>query len=279
MTRSKSYTDNNPILYLIATPIGNLKEFTPRAIEVISNCDLIAAEDTRNAGLLLSKFNIKKPLLSLREHNEKGASQLLISKILGGSKVAYVSDAGYPGISDPGFILVRECINNNISVSVVAGSSAFLAGLLPSGIDCSHFYFYGFLPAKESEATSQLEKLKSHEETIIFYEAPHRIKNTLSLLHSVLGNRQACIGRELTKINEEFIRGSLSELVDIDESTLKGEMVIIIEGNKENISTSDEEIIKTINLLIEKGLSKKDAIEITSKIYHINKNKIYKFTI
>ena len=275
MKRNKSFENNNP-LYLIATPIGNLKEFSSRAIEIVSECDLVAAEDTRNASNLLRHFDIAKKTYSLREHNEKMASEYVISQIKEGKKVVYMSDAGYPGISDPGYILVKACIENDIPVSVVNGSSAFLSALIPSGLDTSHFYFYGFLSAKKSEAVSELNALKNKEETLIFYEAPHRINETLNILLEVLGNRYAVIARELTKLNEEFIRGNLEELVELDPATLKGEMVIIVEGNKESQEFDLDKVNETIELLKSKGLSNKDIVEVVSKTLNINKNKISK---
>lgn len=276
MKRNKSFDNKSPLLYLVATPIGNLGEFSSRAIEVVSNCDLVAAEDTRNAHNLLSKFNINKPTYSLREHNEKIASQYIIEKIKEGQKIVYMSDAGYPGISDPGNILVQECIKEDINVSVIAGSSAFLAGLVPSGMETNHFYFHGFLPVKKGEATKELEAIKNKKETIVFYEAPHRINETLNLLFEILGNREACIARELTKINEEYIRGKLEELTQIDEATLKGEMVIVVEGNKEEKDTSLDAINEAIEVLKNKGLSNRDIVEIITKIYKANKNQISK---
>lgn len=279
MKRNKSFVDNKPILHLIACPIGNLKEFAPRAIEEIKNVDIVACEDTRNTTKLLAFFNIVKPLISLREHNELSSSDKLLEQIKLGKKVCYLSDAGYPGISDPGYILVKKCIENDINISVINGSSAFLSGLIPSGLDTSHFYFYGFLSAKDVEAKKELEQLKNIKNTIIFYEAPHRINKTLKLMLEVLKDRKAVIARELTKINEEFIRGTLKELSLIDPSTLRGEMVIILEGQKETTEINNDEIINDINLLIQKGLSKKDAVEIYSKIKNINKNIINKLVI
>ena len=276
MRRNKNFDNKKPIIYLISTPIGNLKEFNERAIEVISYCDIIMAEDTRNTLQLLSKFNISKPSYSLREHNEKQMSEFVIEKIKEGKKIVYMSDAGYPGISDPGTILVKECIANDINVSVINGSSAFLTALVASGLDTSHFLFYGFLSAKESEASKQLDELKDKEETLIFYESPHRIESTLKILHEKLGNREACIARELTKINEEYIYGNLEEFLYIDSSTLKGEMVIIVSGNKEVKEIDMDEINETINLLKSKGLTNRDIVEIITKIYKIKKNLISK---
>ena len=274
MKRIKSFNNTCPVLYLIATPIGNLGEFSPRALETIKEMDLIAAEDTRNTLDLLHKFNIKKPCVSLREHNEKEASLNIVKDIKDGKKVAYMSDAGYPGISDPGYILTQLCIENDIAVSVISGSSAFINALVSSGIDTSHFYFHGFLSAKVNEAKEELLQLKNKQETLCFYESPHRIKQTLSLLYEVLGDRKVSLQRELTKLNEEKIYGTLSELVDIDESTIKGEMVIIIEGNSSKEEYSNDEIIEKVNYFISKGVSKKDAIEIVSEFYKIRKNLI-----
>ena len=275
MKRIKSFDHSHNLLYLIATPIGNLGEFSSRAIEVINEMDLIAAEDTRNTSDLLHKFNIKKPLVSLREHNEVEASLNLIKQIKNGKKVAYMSDAGYPGISDPGYILTKLCLENDIAVSTISGSSAFINALVRSGLDTTHFYFHGFLSAKENEAKEELESIKNKSETLIFYESPHRIVKTLKLLLEVLGDRRISLQRELTKINEENIIGSLSELVKLDESTLKGEMVMIIEGKKANQENyNDEEIIKLVNELVAKGLSKKDAIEFVSNVTKVRKNHI-----
>lgn len=273
MTRNKSFDGNN-ILYLIATPIGNLDDISKRALDILSSSDLIACEDTRNTQSLLQKYGIKTRLVSLHEHNEKEASLKLIEDIKNGLKVSYVSDAGYPGISDPGYILVKECINNSINVTTICGATSLLAGLIPSGIDTSNFTYIGFLPVKEGEISSRLEEIKLYKSTLIFNEAPHRITKTLNYLNKYLGNRNAVIARELTKINEEFIRGNLSELANIEESTLKGEMVIIVEGNKENTTIDTSKIEEQINLLLSKGLSKKDAIEVLSSLLEIPKNTI-----
>ena len=276
MTRSKSFDGTNPVLYLIATPIGNLKEMSPRALEVINEIDIIAAEDTRNAFSLLANYGIKKELFSLREHNEIEASKNLLAKIKAGKKVAYMSDAGYPCISDPGYLLVQEMIKNDISVSTISGSSAFINALVASGLETKHFFFYGFLSAKENEAKEELESLKSFKNTIIFYEAPHRIMKTLTLLREVLGNRYVCLARELTKMNEEYIRGSLDELLQIDASTIKGEIVLIVEGNKEEKVIDDKQITDRVAYFVKLGLSQKDAINVVAEEFGINKNYVKK---
>ena len=276
MNRSKSFDGNRPVLYLIATPIGNLKEMSPRALEIISEMDIIAAEDTRNAFSLLANYGVKKDLFSLREHNELEASKAILEKIRAGKKVAYMSDAGYPGISDPGYLLVQEMIKNDISVSVVSGSCAFINALVASGLDTKHFYFYGFLSSKDSEAKEEILSLKDKKETLIFYEAPHRIMRTLKLLRDGLGNRQICLARELTKLNEEYIRGTIDELLTLDESTLKGEMVLIVEGNKQEKAINDEEIKARVAYFVDLGLSQKDAINVVSEEYSVNKNYVKK---
>ena len=279
MTRNKSF-NNGPLLYLVATPIGNLKEISKRALDVFAESDIIAAEDTRNTYSLLANYGIKKDLFSLREHNEKEASEHLISLIKQGKKVAYVSDAGYPGISDPGYLLVQTAIANDINVSVVSGSSAFLTALIASGLETEHFYFFGFLSKKGNEGKASLEALKDREETLIFYESPHHIKKTLEVMLEVFGNRRAVIARELTKINEEFIRGTLEELNKIDESTLKGEMVVLIEGNKVNSDElPDEVIIERLKYYLSYKIDKKTAIELVKNELNVGKNRVYKLAM
>ena len=276
MTRNKSFDGNRPILYLIATPIGNLKEMSPRALEIISEMDIIAAEDTRNAFSLLANYGIKKELFSLREHNEVEASKTLLEKIRAGKKIAYMSDAGYPGISDPGYLLVKEMIKEDVNISTISGASAFINALVASGMKTDHFYFYGFLPAKENEAKEEILSLKDCKDTIIFYEAPHRIDKTLNLLRECLGNRDVCLARELTKLNEEYIRGTLDELSNIDKTTLKGEMVLIVSGNSEQKVIDDEQIKARVAYFVQLGLSQKDAINVAAEEYDVNKNYVKK---
>ena len=274
MKQIKSFNNTHPLLYLIATPIGNLGEMTPRAIEVLNMVDYVACEDTRNTKDLLAKFNISKKLISLREHNEVEASKQVIEDLLSGKKVAYVSDAGYPAISDPGNILVKLCVEKDIAVSVVSGGCAFINALVSSNLDTAHFYFHGFLSPKENEARKELKDLRNKPETLIFYEAPHRIKDTIKVLFEELGDRKVSLQRELTKLNEEKLYGSLSELNNFDLSSLKGEMVIVVEGNKKEVTYTDKEIVSKVQYLMEKGLSKKDAIELTTELLGVKKNYI-----
>lgn len=275
--RELNFEGDSPLLYLIATPIGNLKEFPPRATQTISGMDFIACEDTRNTGKLLHFFSLDKPLISCHEHNEEEASKKIISLLKEGKKVAYVSDAGYPVISDPGYRLASNAIKENIKVSVINGPNAAIMALVASGIDNSHFYFYGFLDSKESSRKKELESLKDFPNTIIFYEAPHRIKRTLKDLKDIFGGeRRATLARELTKKHEEFIRGTIEDLASINESTLLGEMVLIIEGNKTKKVISKKDIEATLKEKLI-SLCSKEAIKETAKELNLPKNEVYDF--
>ena len=275
--RELNFSGPSPLLYLVATPIGNMEEMAPRAISIIRETDFVAAEDTRNSGALLKKLGIDKPFISCHEHNEEAASQKIVSLLLSGKKVAYMSDAGYPGISDPGSRLVAHCLSNGIKVSTISGPNAALNALSASGLDSAHFYFHGFLDAKEGEKEREIGELKSRKETIILYESPHRIKKTLQALYRILGDRKAVIARELTKVHEEYIRGQLSELNELEENTLKGELVIVIEGDKSKEEISDEDIAKTLqNLLKTEKLSGTEAVKETAKTLQIGKNRVYR---
>lgn len=276
--RELNFESKKPLLYLVATPIGNMQEVSPRTIETLKEVDLVACEDTRVTGKFLTMLGISKPLVSLREHNEVSASNEIVAKILNGTKVAYMSDAGYPCISDPGSRLVKLALQNDINITAISGPNAALNALVASGLCEDHFYFHGFLDAKESVKLEELRKLANREETLIFYEAPHRIQKTLSAMFTILGNRKACIARELTKKHEEYIRGSLEELSQIDPETLKGEMVIIVEGSLGEIKPdiNNDEIIQMVKNLVNIGLTTKDAIKKVAETTNINKNYIYK---
>lgn len=280
MRRGLNYRKNNERLYVVATPIGNLNELSPRALEVLKEVDIIACEDTRVTFVLLKHFNIQKELLSLHEHNEKMMSLRIVHLIKDeNKKVAYVSDQGFPGISDPGNILIKEMLKQEIDVIPISGPCALINALVGSGLDTLHFYFHGFLSAKPKVRREELLTLKKKEETLIFYEAPHRLKESIAEMLDVFGSRRACIARELSKIHEEFIRGNLEELHLLTENEkLKGEFVIVIEGN--NIETSaihsDEDILRYVNSLVDVGMSTKDAIEKASEYLKVKKNYIYK---
>ena len=278
--RELNFEGSSPLLYLIATPIGNLSEFSPRAIEVLSSSDFIAAEDTRNSGQLMAHFNISKPFISCHEHNENEASAKIISLLKEGKKICYMSDAGYPTVSDPGQKLVAHCLEEGIKVSVVSGPSAAINALAISGLDTSHFYFEGFLPAKESEKSAELKDLASRKETIIFYESPHRIGKTLRSMYEALGDRKATICRELTKAHEEVIRGTLKEFAELDESTLRGEMVLVVEGLRQNkIEVTDHDILEALQKKIDEGKRSKEAVKEVAEALAVQKNRVYELSL
>ena len=220
-------------LYLVPTPIGNLEDITHRAIRVLNEVDLILAEDTRTSGKLLKHFEIRKPLQSFHAHNEHGQLQKIIQKMEEGTVVALVSDAGTPAISDPGYLLVRECIANGLKVECLPGATAFVPALVNSGLPADRFVFEGFLPHKKGRQT-RMKELAEESKTMILYESPHRLLKTLKQLAEYLGeDRRACVSRELTKIYEENVRGTLKELYEhYTANTLKGEIVLVVEGKK-----------------------------------------------
>jgi 16S rRNA (cytidine1402-2'-O)-methyltransferase len=279
MKRRRSFVDSKlGKLYLVATPIGNLEEITTRATATLASVDLVACEDTRVSGKLIKHLGLEKPLIACHEHNEFTVSKQLVEKLLQGQSIAYVSDAGYPGISDPGQRLVQAALLEDIQVIVISGPSAVFNALVASGLDTTRFYFHGFLRQKEAARLDEIKDLYRRPETLIFYEAPHRIDTTLRNLLDVLGNRKACIARELTKIHEEYIEGTLQELTEIDPTTLKGEMVVMVEGNKDEfgIKLSEEEIRKLVDSMTATGISMKDAIRQVSDMTKMAKNYIYK---
>ena len=276
MKRELNFEGQSPLLYLIATPIGNLSEFSSRSIETIKDMDFVAAEDTRNASALLSHFSISKPTISCREHNEEEAAAKIVELLKGGKKVCYMSDAGYPTLSDPGERLVARCLEQGIKVTVVSGPSAAINALACSGLDSSHFYFEGFLPAKETERNEELRELAKRKETLIFYESPHRITKTLVAMAASLGNRKAVIARELTKLHEEFIRGTLTELALEPEESLRGEMVIVVEGNLEKEDEADDNaILLALKDELDWGRKGKEAVKNVASNLSVPKNRVY----
>ncbi len=278
MKRNRSYDHPEARLFLVATPIGNREELSPRAVRILQEADYIACEDTRVSGKLLEHFGIKKPLIACHEHNETLASNQIIELLRDQKKVAYVSDAGYPAISDPGRRLVAFALASDIKITVISGPSAVLNAVVASGLDSDRFYFHGFLPTKAGARKSEILELYKHAETLVFYEAPHRIITTLKALRDHLGARPACIARELTKKFEEYIYGTLAELCELDEATLKGEMVIVVDGNHDELQTKmgDDEIMKFVQSLTAVGISTKDAIKQAASVLKVQRNYIYK---
>lgn len=267
-------------LYLVATPIGNLEDITLRALRVLKEVDLIAAEDTRHTLGLLNHFEISKPLISYYKQNEKTKSEVLIEKLLEGKDIAVVSDAGTPGISDPGEEIVKVAIENNIEIIPIPGACALVNSLIASGLSTREFCFIGFLSAIKKEKREKLEEIKYETRTLILYEAPHKLKGTLESILEILGDRKIVLARELTKIHEEFIRDTVSNILDkIDD--IKGEFVILIEGSFE--SKKDLELSKVNEKTLEEhysfyeeqGMSKKDIIKQIAKDRNISKNEVY----
>lgn len=266
-------------LYLVATPIGNLEDITLRALRILKEVDLIAAEDTRNTLKLLNHYEITKPLVSYHRHNEELKVDNLIKKLKDGQNIAIVSDAGTPGISDPGEVVVKEAIDNDIDIVPIPGACAAINALISSGLDTKEFTFMGFLPLNKKLRKEKLNEIKTEIKTIIIYEAPHKLKNTLQDLKEIVEDREIVLARELTKIHEEFLRGSIDEIIQKSE-TLKGEMIILIEGTKKqqeqsswNNLTLDEHYKYYENL----GLDKKEIIKKIAKDRGVNKNEIYMY--
>ncbi|WXR60514.1 16S rRNA (cytidine(1402)-2'-O)-methyltransferase [Peptostreptococcaceae bacterium AGR-M142] len=274
-------------LYICPTPIGNLEDITLRTINVLKEVDFIAAEDTRRTLSLLNHLEIKKGLTSYYEHNKDKKGIQIIERIKSGESCALVSDAGMPGISDPGEDLVKLCIKENIEFEVLPGAVAFITALVGSGLDTTNFYFRGFLSRGKKEKKKELEELKYQKGTVIFYESPHRIKETLNLILDILGNRKACIARELTKKYEEYIRGNIDELIlqMQNKDSIRGEFVLMIEGSNESKDEEGDSLIdkytikEEIILKMDEGLSKKDAIKSVSKRRNLKKSEVYKESI
>lgn len=266
------------ILYLVATPIGNLEDITFRAVETLKGVDLIAAEDTRHTKKLLSRYDIHTPLTPYHEHNKDSAGEKLIERLAGGENIALVSDAGLPCIADPGALLVKQAVANNIKITPIPGVNAALTALIASGLDTTMFTFIGFLPKTNQKARERLNSLKSREETLIFYAAPHDLRETLKKLTNFFGEeRKAAIARELTKTFEEFKRGTLGELTSYyEENEPRGEFVILVakgENAEEmpvmyDIKTLYEEKIKA-------GINKKDAMREIAKLLNISRRQVY----
>ena len=268
-------------LYICPTPIGNLEDITYRTLRILNEVDLIAAEDTRHSLQLLNHFDISKPLTSYHEHNKDSKGGYLITKLLEGENIALISDAGMPGISDPGQDIIGEAIENNIEIEVLPGATAFVTALVGSGMDTHKFVFEGFLDRDKKLRRKRLEEIKNEKRTIIFYESPHRLKDTLKDMLKYLGNRKISVNRELTKKYQEIIREDLETVIEIfNNRDVKGEFVLIVEG----FSGEVEEIGKYDELnereyviqWMEEGINKKDAIKIVCKDRKLKKDIVYK---
>ena len=267
-------------LYLVATPIGNLEDITLRAINVLKEVDFIIAEDTRHSLKLLNHLEISKPLISYHRHNEENKTEDILNKIEEGKNIALISDAGTPVISDPGEFIVKEAIEREIEVIPIPGACAIITALMAAGVNTRNFTFYGFLSLNKKIRTKELEQIKDNNNTVILYEAPHKIKNTMQDLENYVDDRKIVIARELTKIHEEFIRGTIDEIKDKLQNP-KGEYVIIIDKN-ENINENEENKLRELSIeehykYYEKmGLEKKEIIKKIAKDRQVAKNEIYK---
>ena len=276
--------DQTGCLYLVGTPIGNLEDMSVRALRILKEADIIAAEDTRNTKKLCNYFDIETPLISYHEHNLIVGGEKLLALLQEGKTIALVSDAGLPCISDPGADIVEKAIAQNFPVVPVPGPNAALSALIASGLTPQPFFFYGFLNRGKKDRRQQLEQLKKRQETILFYEAPHRLKETLKDMELILGNRRIVLARELTKKFEEFLRGSLNEAVEWSQNEeIRGEFCIILEGNSNFEEEDNEEVywgkmsfVEHVDYIIaQEGVTSKEAIKEVAKLRQVSKRDVY----
>lgn len=269
----KSYNGSS-CLYLIPTPIGNLDDITIRSLNTLKIVDVILCEDTRDTSLLLSHYDIKKKLISCHEYNEDKIIDNVISMLKDGLNIGLVTDQGTPIISDPGYIVSKSVIDAGYNVVSLPGATAFVPALTMSGIEPSPFMFYGFLNSKNSKQIEELKSLKDYKYTIIFYEAVHRIKNTLENMLEVFGDRNIAVCRELSKIHEEVCRDKISNIIPLVDS-MKGEFVIVVEGNKDIVDYSNLDVLEHVKIYLDDGMSEKDAIKLVAKERGVAKSIIY----
>ncbi|AWE05937.1 16S rRNA (cytidine(1402)-2'-O)-methyltransferase [Lysinibacillus sp. 2017] len=283
-SQKSSQHEQGSCLYLVATPIGNLEDMTMRALRILKEVDIIAAEDTRNTKKLCNYFDIQTPLISYHEHNLEVGGEKLLSFLREGKSVALVSDAGLPCISDPGADIAVKAIAEDFAVVPIPGANAALTALIASGLTPQPFYFFGFLNRNKKDRREQLEKLAKRQETLVFYEAPHRLKDTLKDLELVLGNRRVTLARELTKKFEEFLRGTIEEAINwTTESEIRGEFCIVLEGNtsgepevEEDIYWTDMTLEQHVDYIIEENqISSKEAIKEVATLRNLPKRDVY----
>ena len=268
------------ILYIVATPIGNLEDITLRAIRTLKEADVIAAEDTRHTQVLLKHFAINTPLTSFHEHNERAKTAQLVTRLERGESIALVSDAGTPAISDPGYRLVVAAIDAGIRVIPIAGPSALIAALSAAGLPTDGFDFRGFLPARKQERRSKLQELRDGRYTMVFYETPHRLQESLDDVREILGDRRMVLAREVTKLHEEFLRGRISEVIgEVSRREIRGEMTLVIEGCSDSNATSEEALRDEIDKLKGEGMRVKEIAEIVGEKYGYSKREIYRLAI
>ncbi|MBA5851407.1 16S rRNA (cytidine(1402)-2'-O)-methyltransferase [Clostridium sp. cel8] len=274
-------------LFLVPTPIGNLKDITIRALDILKEVDLIAAEDTRQSLKLLNHFNIKKPLVSYHKFNENSKSLNIIEELKSGKNVALVSDAGTPGISDPGNIIIQKCIEQGMEFEVLTGASALITGLVYSGLNKGMFTFVGFLPRDNKNRKKVIAAIKDRQDTLIFYESPHRLKSTLEFLRKNIGNRKVAICRELTKVHEEVLRFTIDQAINYyEDKNIKGEIVIVVSGKSEEEILKDKEkywenmtIQEHLKKYMDQGFDKKESIKRVCMDRNLHKSDVYKYSI
>ena len=268
------------ILYIVATPIGNLEDITLRALRVLKEVDVIAAEDTRHTQILLSHHDIHTPLTSYHEHNETTKARELVTRLARGQNIALVSDAGTPSISDPGFRLVVQAIRAGVRIIPIPGASALTAVLSASGLPTDRFIFEGFLPAKKKQRRERLQALRNETRTLILYEAPHRLKDALDDIHELLGNRDAVLAREVSKIHEEFLRGPVGELVRaLGAGEMRGEVTLIVSGGASESRVNEDLLKAEIRELEGKGLRVKEIAEVLGEKFGYPKKEIYRLAL
>jgi 16S rRNA (cytidine1402-2'-O)-methyltransferase len=268
------------ILYIVATPIGNLEDITLRAIRTLKEADIIAAEDTRHTQVLLKHFAINTPLTSFHEHNERAKTAQLVTRLERGESIALVSDAGTPAISDPGYRLVVAAIGAGIRVIPIAGPSALIAALSAAGLPTDGFDFRGFLPARKQERRSKLQELRDGRYTMVFYETPHRLQESLDDVREILGDRRMVLAREVTKLHEEFLRGRISEVIgEVSRREIRGEMTLVIEGCSDSNAASEEALVEEIDKLKAEGMRIKEIAEIIGEKYGYSKREIYRLAL
>jgi 16S rRNA (cytidine1402-2'-O)-methyltransferase len=268
------------ILYIVATPIGNLEDITLRALRLLKEVDVIAAEDTRHTQILLNHHGIRTPLTSYHEHNERIKAQELVTRLERGQNVALVSDAGTPAISDPGFRLVVAAIRAGAQIIPIPGASALTAVLSASGLPTDRFIFEGFLPAKQKQRRERLQTLRDETRTLVFYEAPHRLRDALDDIHELLGNRETVLAREVSKVHEEFLRGPISELIHtLGPNEIRGEVTLIISGSVGESRVNEDLLIAEIRELKGQGLRHKEIAEVLGEKFGYAKKEIYRLAL
>jgi len=264
-------------LYIVSTPVGNLEDITLRAVRILGEVDIIAAEDTRHSVKLLNHLGIRKPMISYWREKEQVKSDEIIKRLHAGQSVALISDAGTPGISDPGAVLIKKAIEENIQIVSIPGPSAFVAALSVSGLPTDQFTFMGFLPSRTSQRQKFLREVYLEQRTLIFYEAPHRIVDTLLDVSRIFGERKAALIKEITKFHEDVVRGSITEIIEeVQKTTIAGEYVIIVEGWSGMNRSITEDVLSELHACMRKGLGRKEAVKRIAETYGLSKKELYK---